>query len=231
MSLVRYLLQNGAEVNCRGQFGETPIYGACNYHHSGKIKLLLDYGAQINVKDNAGMTPFRWLYYKEREAGQVMMKQMALLSVSGRQVEQCDLETIGESEKTQKFYEMAVDEATKLRNDKFFGNVTFFDVLDISATALFLLVKNDNFVKAFRDKVSDYTMYLDDLTIKVDLAVKRKELLYAAESYLDSVFGVYLPSAVIERLATFIIAEDLENIAFDDERINSSDESIALEWL
>jgi ankyrin repeat protein len=46
---VRYLLDEGANVNARGKFGNTPLAEAAYYGHTTVVKELLLRGADINT--------------------------------------------------------------------------------------------------------------------------------------------------------------------------------------
>ena len=56
--VVRLLLEGGADVNLPSTFGRTPVFTACLYGHLSLLRLLVEeYGADINVKDEALSTP------------------------------------------------------------------------------------------------------------------------------------------------------------------------------
>ncbi|OXU26126.1 hypothetical protein TSAR_007469 [Trichomalopsis sarcophagae] len=216
--LVQFLLRKGADVNCRGPDNKTPIFRACSYHNVAKIKLLLNYGAKINVKDNSGSTPFHQLYYKEREAGQIMLKHMALRFYNGERIEACDLRLLRDHNAAHAYFMNALSRVMMLKNDKFFRNVTFFDVFCMKPSQLLKLVRNNEFIGAFRANYGKHKSFWDDLEIKFEKALMERELLYSAEHFLASIFGEYLPAAALERMATFFIIDALDQMEEEEAR-------------
>ena len=58
VEVVKYLLEHGADVNRRlAENGRTPLHLACMYNFFRISKILLEYGADKNMKDNGGKTP------------------------------------------------------------------------------------------------------------------------------------------------------------------------------
>ena len=58
VNVVKYLLGNGADVNRRlAENGRTSLHLACMYNFFKIAKILLEYGADKNMKDNDGKTP------------------------------------------------------------------------------------------------------------------------------------------------------------------------------
>jgi len=53
----KYLVEHGADVNARGQFGWTPIHAASYQGLNEVISYLVSKGANINAKDDFGQTP------------------------------------------------------------------------------------------------------------------------------------------------------------------------------
>jgi ankyrin repeat protein len=53
---IRVLLDGGADVNTRGDNGDTPLIAAAFLGHSETVKLLLEKGADVNAKNNLGST-------------------------------------------------------------------------------------------------------------------------------------------------------------------------------
>ena len=56
--LVELLIANGADVNAKGELGETPLHDAAQADQKEIIKLLIANGADVNAKGGVGQTPF-----------------------------------------------------------------------------------------------------------------------------------------------------------------------------
>ena len=61
---IQFLLKNGADVNAQNDNGETPLMRAAQYGYYDTVKILIDAGAQVNLKTrplrdiNNGNNPF-----------------------------------------------------------------------------------------------------------------------------------------------------------------------------
>jgi hypothetical protein len=55
-SVVRLLLEHGADINVQNQDGETPLHEASTYGALEVVRLLLEHGADVEAKDNYGKT-------------------------------------------------------------------------------------------------------------------------------------------------------------------------------
>ncbi|KAL1966142.1 hypothetical protein VTN77DRAFT_4890 [Rasamsonia byssochlamydoides] len=56
-AVVKLLLENGANTECKDKFGWTPLSWAARGWNEVVVKLLLENGADIESKDNPGQTP------------------------------------------------------------------------------------------------------------------------------------------------------------------------------
>lgn len=57
LSIVRYLVENGAKVNDRDNEGNTPLHKAASKGNLGNVKYLIQKGADIKAKNSDGYTP------------------------------------------------------------------------------------------------------------------------------------------------------------------------------
>ena len=55
--VVRYLLNNGANVNKQNRWGGTALHLASIDNYTDVMRLLLEHGARKDIKDNDGDTP------------------------------------------------------------------------------------------------------------------------------------------------------------------------------
>ena len=68
---VERLLNEGADVGARDQFGNTPLHVACYHGHTDIVRLLLERGADVGARDQFGDTPLHlaceWCAYNTIE--------------------------------------------------------------------------------------------------------------------------------------------------------------------
>lgn len=55
-----WLVKNGADINCRNEYGRTPLMQATNPFTNNVLSVLLELGADPNIQDNSGKTAL-WL--------------------------------------------------------------------------------------------------------------------------------------------------------------------------
>ena len=67
--IARFLLENGSNPNIgRSDLtGSTPLHCATKNHNLELVKLLIDYGADVSTKDNAGQTSLQFSTKYEKE--------------------------------------------------------------------------------------------------------------------------------------------------------------------
>ena len=54
---MKYLVENGAQVNAKNKSNRTPLFNAVHTSNASIIKYLIEKGADVNVVDNSGDTP------------------------------------------------------------------------------------------------------------------------------------------------------------------------------
>jgi len=55
--VIQRLLEKGADVECRSNDGQTPLWWAAEKGYEAVVKLLLEKGAHVESRDNDGNTP------------------------------------------------------------------------------------------------------------------------------------------------------------------------------
>jgi ankyrin repeat protein len=73
-TLVKLLLEKGAEVDSTDAGGRTPLSWAARNGHEGVVKLLLEKGAEVDSKENGGRTPLWWAARNGHEAVVKLLK-------------------------------------------------------------------------------------------------------------------------------------------------------------
>jgi hypothetical protein len=71
INIVRFLIENGANVNAKSYDGKTPLHGAAENMNKDIALLLLEKGADINAKERNGWTPLNQAirnYHKDAAA-------------------------------------------------------------------------------------------------------------------------------------------------------------------
>jgi ankyrin repeat protein len=60
IDVIQHLINNGADVNIRDNFGYTALIWASFYGHIDIVRLLIDAGADVNASANDGWTALAW---------------------------------------------------------------------------------------------------------------------------------------------------------------------------
>ncbi|KAF4981773.1 hypothetical protein FZEAL_2495 [Fusarium zealandicum] len=75
--IVRLLLEKGADVNCSGHFGQSPLQEACGSGTLETARLLIEWGANVNPPDGSNYGSMRstlCLYYAQKRGEPDMIK-------------------------------------------------------------------------------------------------------------------------------------------------------------
>jgi hypothetical protein len=63
IQVTRYLVEQGAHINARDKFGQTPLHTAANIE---VVKYLIAHGANVNVQDHNGWTPLHEAVFRDK---------------------------------------------------------------------------------------------------------------------------------------------------------------------
>ena len=138
---VKRLLDGGADVNTRTRYNSTPLFFACDRGHTEIVRLLIERGADVNVKDN---------FYNANALGWAMSKKhddiVALLIEKGADVADALAEGIREGDRKLvelilakgKLSQEALDDAllvaTVMKNEKNEGLAALIEAKGARAT-------------------------------------------------------------------------------------------------
>ncbi|KAK1764670.1 hypothetical protein QBC33DRAFT_546789 [Phialemonium atrogriseum] len=67
-AIVKLLLEKGADIETKDEYGRTPLSLAARNGHEAMVKLLLEKGADTETKDKYGQTPLSWAAMNGHEA-------------------------------------------------------------------------------------------------------------------------------------------------------------------
>lgn len=89
---VKFLIEEGAEINVKDVDGSTPLKLSCLHGHVLIVKLLLEHGADVNATDNSGMTALEYSFVTEgwnssgnrREIVQLLLDFQANINVEDK---------------------------------------------------------------------------------------------------------------------------------------------------
>ena len=65
---VEYWLTQGADINARDRFGDTPLMYAARNAHPRVVKTLLAHGADARLRDHFGLTATQWAMFHIRDS-------------------------------------------------------------------------------------------------------------------------------------------------------------------
>lgn len=57
LSQIKYLIDNGFDINTKNELGYTLLHNACIYNHNEIVKFLLRHNAKINIYNNNNECP------------------------------------------------------------------------------------------------------------------------------------------------------------------------------
>lgn len=87
--MLRYLLENGADIDGQDFIGETPLFFAARGGEIETVKFLLAQGADINVKNTFGETVLAEISKpKVRDPGLYKPKQLSEAKAKYREIQQ-----------------------------------------------------------------------------------------------------------------------------------------------
>jgi ankyrin repeat protein len=119
--VVRYLLEQGADVSCREQNGETPLHEAARNGDEEMIRLLLKWGADVNAQDSAmGSTPlFEARVFEKKEAEKLLIEGGADVKL----VERLHFERIDDETGRKMLVQTRIPDGVKLEDEHILSKI------------------------------------------------------------------------------------------------------------
>ncbi|NIR47901.1 hypothetical protein GWO43_05555 [candidate division KSB1 bacterium] len=91
-SMIRFLIEHGADIESRAEYGETPLMLACDYRWTDAkidpsvVKTLLDLGANPNAENHDGRTALSFIFLLDTPEGKeitALLKERGALQIPG----------------------------------------------------------------------------------------------------------------------------------------------------
>lgn len=206
VSTIKLLLNKGANVNRTMKDGSSVLHTACSIGSEKKVNLLLDFGADARMKNEKGKTPFSLVKHKNRGAALVMIKHLAKLNSKQLAVDEQDMQDIYGSSEMHAYYKKCISEIDEMRVKTLYGTISYEFVCSCNENKLITLMKNDSFKKALlsEEVMRLFPIHGVEIVAKLKRAQDMQESLHAVEDFLNLIFHLHLPSAVTEKIATYL---------------------------
>ena len=218
--IVHLLLRRGARVNEITNRGNTSLHAACTSGGAKVTALLLEFGADMKVRNRDGKTAFELLSHKytNRPTARILIRHSVKLEALGKSA--CEkYKLIVQLRKSYFQYDQNCREEIRLmRSEKIDVEnsvVTYFHVFSKDLEKLATLTRNQNIVEAFEanDCQALFRLYGGDLISKFESAKRRGNFLTEFEDYLDEVFDSILPAPIVQKIARYFTYEEVSSLA------------------
>lgn len=151
--IAKLLIERGADINCSDDMDEEqyPLHEACRCNSVQNIHLLLSLGADINVNNRHGQTPFSLINNDSfTHHHQLFIKHIAILLLNKRQVNESDLNFIQNHSKMHEYYKECTLELHKMKETEICKDISYSCFFDKSLEELTNYVKRGDFIENYR---------------------------------------------------------------------------------
>lgn len=214
------LLKRGANVNCRScHTDETPLTVIAQARNTDCriVEMLLQYGANMNdmIRDRsileiaATMRP-RISCRNSELSKLALVSQVALMRFQNIAVNEGNRKMIKNDPEYKHDYERCTRELKNMAEDKFYYNLSVFDILTGPKNVLSGYARNEELVKALEESNDKFPIYSRALQRKFFNEVNRQRLRRTSAEILTNVFCLYDPfHPVIRKILYHLEDEDL----------------------
>lgn len=237
VEVVKLLLDNSLDINCGlGQHKYTLLHYACWRERIIMVKLLVKYGASLDVKDFDERTPLMialsyfpnerivrfllkhcnigkgHLLFQLDDTGKMIMQILTKYQALGMQISQSILETITNRDKLNEYFEKCKEElklamSTKIDNCW----ITYFDFLVDCKKKLKNYAGNEDLVQSFNrtDLENKFPIYGPEILKNLEKGIKRRDKFDKSCVMLSSFVPVFNPTHLV-------IKDVLDCLTFSD---------------
>lgn len=215
-----FLIKCGAQVNTRNpRNNDTPLAIAVSQQKDPRVvQVLLDQGA--NVTDKVGtesnMSIFCIATSKNDNENiiNLLIRQMAIRKYMNLIVYDEDLQRIENNDSYKKYYEMCIQELDQMHVNRFYGNISFLNILVKSENIIAGYARNDSLVKALfeeNDYESKFPTYFGSLKARLSTEVLKQRSRILAAKTLSNLLNFDHPFHLInQKILSYINDADLK---------------------
>lgn len=227
---VEEMVKNGAEVDVKDKFGRTPLYYAVvarkkNEEKKSVVRLLLDYGADINQKFTERRFRVENLVVdlafnlRDSETLEIFLEHLAKLLVvvssvsSEYRLMYCNFFRYMHIEAFEVSSSRSVSEIRTMRTSMLLGSISFFDLLKAESKKAMLYARNRRVVEAFEASGYEtrFPMFRGTLRANFDRGSMRLKLVEEAAVLLSDVLEFAdFSHPIFEMILLYYSDEDLK---------------------
>lgn len=218
VKLIDLLWLNCVDLNAKMICEFTALHEACYHRLEEVIDFLIKKGADINVADAHGETPFLLLEPVEYHESDVPCINIMVKEIAKRKffhdsyVSEKDMDVIRAHTILLQLYETYMEELLSMSRCKFYASYSYGYVLKMSKNSiqkLAKLTKNKELVKSFKESLYMFPKYENELQKIFEEAIQIRNESLIIDSRLKLIFGDFLTDLVIDKLGENLSVEDL----------------------
>lgn len=146
-----FLNKKKFQINQKWDNGVTALHLASGISEPEILKFLLSRGADVNIMDDNGETPLTKTISTVKNEDNTLIKHLAKLKLENKFICEKNLDCLFKRRESWKMLTNFFDELQRMKNIKFYNDISFYDVLEMKKNPkkLILLCKNKDFEKGF----------------------------------------------------------------------------------
>ena len=213
---LRLLLDRGARINEKSDQGYTALHVACENGIADVAILLLEYGADINVRNCEGKKAFELLpnTQSSEATARIIIRETVKREALGEPLCQGYKRMVRSCENYLKYDLECREEVNQMRNTKIdVGDsaVSLFYIFSQNDEKVATLTRNRDIVKTVEisNCLASFMIYATDLIAKFEMAKSRANFLTKAEDFLVNSLDDTLPTPIVQKIAAYLESGDI----------------------
>lgn len=209
------LLSNGVNIDSKTSSGSTALHEACRAHMQESINFLMLKGADVNVEDINGQTPFALLSPEDDDYNfcmSIMVEQFSKMIHNNDLISKKNMDLIKSNSRALKYFESCMTEIDRMKSTIFYAPYSYYFVFEFcknSVKKLAKLTKNEEFVTNFKANIENFPYFKMDLEAVFAEAIYIRDESIIVHSKLYSTFKDIFPELIIRKLEENLNSNDL----------------------